>query len=108
MGDPEQAPLAHRLAVYRIVREALSNARKHAGDASVVIRVGYTDLATTVEITNAAGAQEHSAISSGFGLVGLRERVAALGGHFEAGPAGAGVWRVLAALPRPTQNGTAS
>ncbi|WP_199856811.1 sensor histidine kinase [Nocardia suismassiliense] len=107
VGDPEQAPLAHRLAVYRIVREALSNARKHAGAAAVVIRVAYTDLATSVAVTNTTGAQEDPVVSSGFGLIGLRERVAALGGQFEAGPAGAGGWRVAATLPRPTQNGTA-
>ncbi|MFF3223243.1 response regulator [Nocardia suismassiliense] len=78
VGNPAQAPLAHRLAVYRIVREALSNARKHAGDAAIVIRVAYTDLTTTVDVTNTAGAQGYPVVSSGFGLIGLRERVAAL------------------------------
>ncbi|GAA5082911.1 hypothetical protein GCM10023319_26220 [Nocardia iowensis] len=106
-GDPDQASIAHRLAVYRIVREALTNARKHAGDAAVVIRVAYTEPATTVEVTNTAGAPAHSVVPSGFGLIGLRERVESLGGQLDAGPAGAGSWRIAARLPRPAQNGTA-
>ncbi|AEW92791.1 MULTISPECIES: sensor histidine kinase [Streptomycetaceae] len=106
-GRPEQAPAAHRLAVYRIVQEALTNARKHAAGAPVDVRVCYRPPATTVEVANAAGAPAPGAVTSGFGLVGLGERVTALGGRLDAGPAGAGTWRLTARIPHPPeQNGT--
>jgi signal transduction histidine kinase len=108
-GRPEQAPAAHRLAVYRLVQEALTNARKHAGGAPVRIRLCYRPPATTVEVTNVPGSPAAHAVASGFGLVGLRERVTALGGHLHAGPGGAGSWRLAARIPHPApleQNGT--
>ncbi|WDV52427.1 histidine kinase [Streptomyces coeruleorubidus] len=108
-GRPEQAPAAHRLAVYRLVQEALTNARKHAGGAPVRIQLCYRPPATTVEVTNAPGSPAAHAVASGFGLVGLRERVTALGGQLHAGPGGAGSWRLAARIPHPAalvQNGT--
>ncbi|CAM5364905.1 histidine kinase OS=Streptomyces violarus OX=67380 GN=FHS41_006643 PE=4 SV=1 [Streptomyces violarus] len=108
-GRPGQAPAAHRLAVYRLVQEALTNARKHAGGAPVRIQLCYRPPATTVEVTNAPGSPAAHAVASGFGLVGLRERVTALGGHLHAGPGGAGSWRLAARIPHPApleQNGT--
>ncbi|MGA5359772.1 sensor histidine kinase [Streptomyces purpurascens] len=107
-GQPEEAPAAHRLAVYRLVQEALTNARKHAGGAPVRVRVTYRPPATTVEVTNTPGSSAGPAVASGFGLVGLRERVTALGGDLYAGPSGAGSWRLAARIPHPTsveQNG---
>lgn len=101
-GEPEQAPTAHRLAIYRIVQESLSNARKHAHGAAVRIRLRYAAPNTTVEVTNTAGTAAADLAGSGYGLVGLRERVAALGGDLHAGPAGAGAWRLVATLPHPT------
>ncbi|MFF0837282.1 MULTISPECIES: sensor histidine kinase [unclassified Streptomyces] len=109
-GQPEQVPAAHRLALYRLVQEGLTNARKHAAGAPVRIRLTYGPPATVVEIVNPPGqAGEHNA-SSGFGLVGLGERVHALGGHLSAGPHGAGAWRLAARMPLPApieQNGPA-
>ncbi|MFF7652168.1 sensor histidine kinase [Streptomyces sp. NPDC007983] len=102
-GPPERAPTTHRLAVYRIVQEALTNARKHADGAEVAVRVDYRPPATLVEVTNAPGTPgTGSAVDSGYGLVGLRERVTALGGHLDAGPAGVGTWRLAARIPHPT------
>ncbi|MGW2615930.1 sensor histidine kinase [Streptomyces sp. NPDC001500] len=108
-GCPEEAPTTHRLAVYRIVQEALTNARKHADGAPVTVRVGYQPPATLVEVTNPPGAARADAVGSGYGLVGLRERVTALGGGLQSGPAGAGAWRLAARIPHPAgleQNGT--
>ncbi|MFD3761738.1 sensor histidine kinase [Streptomyces sp. NPDC058622] len=107
-GDPEQAPAAHRLAVFRLVQEALTNARKHAPDAPVRIRIDYGPPATLIEVTNTPGLHSTPAVPSGFGLVGLRERVEALGGHLNAGPGGAGTWRLAARIPHPVteQNGS--
>lgn len=108
-GDPGQAPAAHRLAVHRLVQEALTNARKHAPDAPVRVRVAYGPPATLIEVTNPPGAlaPDIRRVPSGFGLIGLRERVEALGGHLSAGSGGAGAWRLAARIPYtvPEQNG---
>ncbi|MFD4027230.1 sensor histidine kinase [Streptomyces sp. NPDC058576] len=108
-GSPEQAPAAHRLAVHRLVLEALTNARKHAPDAPVRVRVDYGPPATLIEVTNPPGTSlpGAQAVSSGFGLIGLRERVETLGGHLNAGPGGAGTWRLAARIPHRVteQNG---
>ncbi|MDX2544613.1 sensor histidine kinase [Streptomyces sp. WI04-05B] len=108
-GRPEQAPTTHRLAVYRLVQEALTNARKHADGAAVTVRIGYGPPATLVEVTNPPGTPRADTVGSGYGLIGLRERVTALGGHLDSGPAGAGAWRLAARIPHPVgieQNGT--
>jgi signal transduction histidine kinase len=103
-GDPAQVPTAHRLAIYRIVQEALSNARKHAHGAPVRIRVRYTAPATTVEVTNAPGSAVGDLPESGYGLIGLRERVTALGGDLHTGPVGGGIWQLTVTLPRSEGN----
>jgi glucose-6-phosphate-specific signal transduction histidine kinase len=72
-GRPEEAPAAHRPAVHRLVQEALTNAREHAGGAPVRIRLGYGPPATTVEVTSAPGSPAAHAVASGFGLVGLAD-----------------------------------
>ncbi|MER6531116.1 histidine kinase [Streptomyces sp. NPDC001508] len=111
-GRPEQAPTTHRLAVYRIVQEALTNVRKHTDGAAVTVRVDYRQPATLVEITNTSGSTDSTAatpVESGYGLIGLRERVTALGGHLSTGPSGASAWRLAARIPQPAapaQNGT--
>lgn len=108
-GRPEEAPTTHRLAVYRIVQEALTNARKHADGAPVTVRIDYGPPTTLIEVTNPPGTPRTDTVGSGYGLVGLRERVTALGGHLQSGPAGAGAWRLAARIPHPAgleQNGT--
>ncbi|MFD8481821.1 sensor histidine kinase [Kitasatospora sp. NPDC059673] len=100
-GRAPDAPTTHRLAAYRIVQEALTNARKHADGARVEVRVDYRPPATLVEVSNGAGTAASTAVDSGYGLVGLRERVTALGGRLDAGPAGTGSWRLSARLPHP-------
>ncbi|MFF7469020.1 histidine kinase [Streptomyces sp. NPDC008092] len=104
-GLPEQAPTTHRLAVYRVVQEALTNARKHADGAEVTVRVDYRPPATQVDVANPAGTPRADTVGSGYGLIGLRERVTALGGHLGAGPAGAGAWRLAARIPHPSSTG---
>jgi len=101
-GRPEQVPAADQLAVVRLVQETLTNARKHAPGAPVTLRVHYGPPATTVEVTNTAAlppAPDSASVPSGFGLIGLAERVHALGGALEAGPAGDGCWRVAGGPP---------
>ncbi|MGW7292527.1 sensor histidine kinase [Streptomyces xiamenensis] len=99
-----RAPAAHRLAVYRLVQEALTNARRHAPHTPVRVAVRYGPRGTVAEVSNPLpphghghGAVAESAVP-GFGLIGLRERVQALGGSLEAGPAG-GHWQLTARIP---------
>ncbi|MET9293673.1 histidine kinase [Streptomyces sp. NPDC003077] len=100
-GHPERAPAVHRLAVFRLVQEALTNARKHAPAAPVHVRIRYGPPETLVDVTNAAAARPGDPVPSGFGLVGLRERVQALGGELRAGSHDDGAWRVSARIPHP-------
>ncbi|MFE4515822.1 histidine kinase [Kitasatospora sp. NPDC056783] len=102
-GDPETVPTTHRLAVHRLVQEALTNARKYAHAATVTVRVGYGAPATTVEVRNGPGEAppEGQGTGGGYGLVGLAERVGALGGHLDTGPDGSGGFRLSARLPAP-------
>lgn len=108
-GQPGKAPTVHQLAVHRLVQEALTNARKHAEGARVTVRIDYGPPVTVVEVTNGPGsAATDTTVSSGFGMVGLRERVTTLGGRLEGGPHDAGSWRLAARIPYPAdaeQNG---
>nr|WP_258545596.1 ATP-binding protein [Micromonospora provocatoris] len=86
--------------VHRIVREALTNVARHAPHAAqVTVDVAREPDAVVVEVTDDASgaAVEHR---GGYGLIGLRERVEALGGTLRAGPRpdGAG-WSVRAVVP---------
>ncbi|MFJ1992283.1 sensor histidine kinase [Streptomyces asiaticus] len=102
--DPAPPPVVGRTA-YRIVQEALTNARKHAPGAAVTVRVagGPADR-LTVEVHNAPppGATTDSAGTEGGGqgLIGLAERARLAGGELSAGPARSG-FRVRAWLPWP-------
>lgn len=94
-------PAAVDLAAYRIVQEALTNVQKHAGrDAKAevsVVRVGPT-LEVTV-LDNGPAAAQGPSDTGGHGLLGMRERVTALGGTLTAGPRYGGGFRVQAILP---------
>ncbi len=96
-------PAPVELAAYRIVQESLTNTLKHAGPGEVAVTLGSADHALTVEVTSPYSSRPGPrAPGSGAGLVGMRERIALLGGVFEAGPAeerGARIWRVRAELP---------
>jgi len=88
------------LAVHRIVREALTNAAKHAPGATVRVAVTRVGDTTTVDVTNGPARRTGGAapIGSGHGLVGMRERARLLGGTLDAGPHSDG-HRVVARLP---------
>lgn len=85
---------------YRVVQEALTNARKHAPGAAVRVRLGGSpDRGLDVEVVNAAAAAPTG--PAGHGLVGLAERVALAGGRLDHGRTADGGWRVAAWLPWP-------
>lgn len=73
-------------AAYRVVQEGLTNARKHAPGAPVRVGLSATDRLVHVSVRNPASAGP--AAAGGRGLVGMRERVSALGGRMTAGPVG--------------------
>ncbi len=78
-------------AVYRIVQEALNNAVKHAGVEAVTVSVREHEGQVAVEVKDRGRGFDLAAESPGFGLVGMRERVEALGGTLEVDSApGAG------------------
>ncbi|WP_371785870.1 sensor histidine kinase [Streptosporangium subroseum] len=89
---------------YRIVQEALTNARKHAPGAEVRIHVaGEPEQGLAIEVRNTAPtATPMPDAGAGQGLIGLAERVALAGGRLEYGPTAAGGWRLSAWLPWPT------
>ena len=91
------------LAAYRVVQEALTNARRHAPGAPVDVRVVGDDAEVLVEVVNrppgAIPAPRPPADGSGLGLVGMRERVRMLGGRLDAGPTDAGGYALTARLP---------
>jgi signal transduction histidine kinase len=87
-GSPHAVPAGVQLAVYRIMQEALTNVRKHAGEsASAFVRLAYLDSSIAVEVTDdGAGAMSSLATTgAGNGLVGMRERVEIYGGELTAG-----------------------
>jgi signal transduction histidine kinase len=94
-GEPRPLPSGVELSVYRIVQEALTNALKHARATSVTVALAYGER-LEVEVIDDGGA---TAGSPGHGLMGMRERVALLGGELEAGRADGGGFRVAARLP---------
>ncbi|WP_157431848.1 histidine kinase [Actinomadura hibisca] len=105
-GVPDPGAVPDRVGrhAYRIVQEALTNARKHAPGARV--RIALTapgDAGLAVEIVNALppGAPAPRLPGAGAGLLGLRERAALLGGMLEHGPTGDGRFRLYAWLPFP-------
>ncbi|WP_018536081.1 histidine kinase [Streptomyces sp. MspMP-M5] len=92
------------LAAYRIVQESLTNALKHAAPGEVRVRIAHgAGGALTVTVRSPyADRPGPRAPGSGAGLTGMRERIALLGGEFDAGPEGGpdgSVWLVRAALP---------
>jgi signal transduction histidine kinase len=87
---------------YRIVQEALTNVRRHAPRAgSVEVDLRMTGQALLVVVRNDGVEQrkEPVIVRGGFGLAGMAERVAALGGELRAGPDGPHLWTVSARLP---------
>ena len=110
IGAPRQLPGGVELSVYRIVQEALTNVLNHSHPARVTVTLAFHGSRLDVEVvddgTTAArgdaaerSGDERPARGSGHGLVGMRERVAVLGGELETGRRVGGGFRVAARLP---------
>jgi signal transduction histidine kinase len=118
-GEPRPLPTGIDLSAYRIVQEALTNVRKHAGRAAAEVRVRYDTVALQIEVVddgrdavdrvahngnsnangNANANGDGNGDGPGHGLIGMRERVALYGGRLEVGPLPPRGFRVLAHLP---------
>jgi signal transduction histidine kinase len=87
-------------AAYRIVQEALTNVSRHAGQARASVQLHYTPQTLSIQVDDDGNGTVTSIRASGpgLGLVGMRERVSALGGQLQAGPRDGG-FRVRAELP---------
>jgi two-component sensor histidine kinase len=100
LGD---LPRAVSLAAYRVAQESLTNALKHGGPGSrTVLEIERTAVDVRVLVVNDVRVGQPPVEGSGQGLVGMGERVSAVGGRLSAGPEG-GRWRVEAVLPIPTE-----
>jgi signal transduction histidine kinase len=88
-------------AAYRIVQEALTNVSRHAGTASASVCLHYTPEALSIQVVDDGKGPGTDVRPSGpgLGLVGMRERVSALGGRLQAGPQDDGGFQVRAELP---------
>ncbi|MFE6736389.1 sensor histidine kinase [Microbacterium sp. NPDC057650] len=99
-GEP---PAAAGQTAYRVVREALTNARKHAPGASVTVSVaGEPGEGIAIRVRNQASAQASGLPGSGLGLVAMRERVERTGGRIQHGEADDGAYVLSAWLPWAT------
>jgi signal transduction histidine kinase len=87
------------LAAYRIVQEALTNTRRHAAGAAVDVELRYRDDGLLLRIRDNGPGPPPAAAPGGLGLVGMRERAAAVGGELRAGPSASGGFLITATLP---------
>ena len=97
-GEPRELAPGVDLAAYRVIQEALTNALKYAGPAQAWVTVRWREDEIEVEIAN-DGSSEAVGDGTGHGLIGLRERVALVGGTIESGPRAGGGFVVTARLP---------
>ncbi|MFD7227525.1 sensor histidine kinase [Streptomyces sp. NPDC059881] len=107
-GKRRPLPADIDLAAFRIVQEAVTNVVRHAGADCCRVRVEYRENELAIEVVDRGKGGDTNAniMDTGFGLAGMRERVALLGGHFTAGPRPGGGFRVATRLPEPAVTGT--
>ena len=86
-------------AAYRIVQEALTNVSRHAGHACASVHLNYVPDALTVQVNDDGTGVSTMSAGPGLGLVGMRERVSALGGWLHAGPREGGGFQVWSNCP---------
>lgn len=110
IGTPRVVGGGVSLSIYRVAQEALTNTRKHGGGgATADVRLRYLDDAIELEVSDTGvgssargGARSTGSAGSGtggLGQLGMRERVAAVGGTIEIGPRARGGYRVRARFP---------
>ncbi|MGY3679975.1 sensor histidine kinase [Streptomyces sp. TE33382] len=103
-GERRPLPPDIDLSAFRIIQESVTNVVRHAATGSCRVSVGYGAEELAIEITD-SGRGDGGTPGTGFGLVGMRERVALLKGEFSAAPDPSGGFRVAVRLPVPAGAG---
>ena len=117
IGEPRPLTPITEMSIYRVIQESLTNCRRHAGPlAKVEVRLRYGASELEIEISDSrtpaaphgqpreedsVSSHPHEPAGSGLGIVGMRERMNALGGTLTAGPKSRGGWLVRAQTPYP-------
>lgn len=99
MGSPRPLPPPVDLAAYRVAQEALTNITRHSGATRARLGVAYEDAAVVLTVDDDGPSAPRP--GSGHGLLGMRERAAALDGELRAGPRPGGGFSVRLRLPSP-------
>jgi signal transduction histidine kinase len=99
-GDRRPLPPEIDQSAFRVIQEAVTNVVRHSGTHACRITIGFQEDEVSIEIVdNGHGLSHTRSGGGGFGLLGMRERVAMLSGQFSAGPRPEGGFRVAARLP---------
>ncbi|MEV5600698.1 sensor histidine kinase [Streptomyces sp. NPDC052299] len=98
-GLPHALPTAVSRTAYRIVQESLTNVTRHAAATTASVLIGYRPDALAIRVDDNGKATSRHAPTPGLGLLGMRERVTALGGRLHTGPRSTGGFTVQAELP---------
>jgi signal transduction histidine kinase len=98
LGDRRPLPPEVDQAAYRVVQESLTNVTRHAGKATASVQITYDPGALTIRVEDDGAGSQRPPVP-GYGLVGMRERVTALGGRLRAEPGASRGFTVLAELP---------
>ena len=100
-GIREPLPADIDLSAFRIIQEAVTNVVRHAGTDHCQVSINQQDGQLTIEVTDSG--RGGTADGTGYGIVGMRERAALLGGDFSAAPRPGGGFRVITRLPVPAR-----
>jgi signal transduction histidine kinase len=98
-GSREPLPADIDASAFRIIQEAVTNVVRHAGTGRCQVSISQQDGQLSIEVTDSG--RGSSGTGTGYGITGMRERAALLGGDFSAGPRPEGGFRVTARLPLP-------
>ena len=99
LGSREPLPADIDLSAFRIIQEAVTNVVRHAGTDRCLVWIDQQGGYLSIEVTDSG--RGGSTTGTGYGITGMRERAALLGGDFSAGPCPGGGFRVAARLPLP-------
>ena len=103
-GSREPLPADIDLSAFRIIQEAVANVVRHAGTSQCQVCIDRQDGQLSIEVTDSGrGGSGHGGgvAGTGYGITGMRERAALLGGDFSAGPRPGGGFRIAVRLPLP-------
>ena len=99
LGSREPLPADIDLSAFRIIQEAVTNVVRHAGTDRCLVWIDQQDEQLSIEVTDSG--RGGGVAGTGYGITGMRERAALLGGDFSAGPRPGGGFRVATRLPLP-------